>query len=521
MTITIIVVAAYLLFLLAIGAWASKKIKTVEHYIIAGRDLGFWVFAILIVASCMSGMTLLGVSGLGYIGGWPTFWEQIFVPLSCALCIFLYGTKLHRVGERQGYLTLQDYFAHRFDSPKLMRGLSALAVLVVSVIYLVGQYTAISIILGWTMKIPHVYALAIGAVVVMAYVVMGGMFAVAWTTLFQGLLIVFGVVVVFFPILSAAGGLAHVNAVIARIDPNFLRLAYPPVHPPYAPYAFSTPAFLFSFGLLLAFGLSAAPHIVNNVLTARKVHYFKWAPFVAFAMYLVVMFMIKIVGFAARAMVAEGTLAVANPDMSFVAAVQKALPAYIWPFFAVIVLAAVMSTTDRLMLTIGTAFGWDIYANLLRPGASDRKITRLSQIAIVIAALATAALAIKPPELLAWLIWVGIGVMLSTFVLPLLAGLYWRRATKAGAIASMAAGFVSSLVFGALHKYGPAFPKEGPHTWIHYLCYRPLPVHFSFYAFLVALVVLVAVSLLTRPTRSEILDKTETGFFIADRAGKG
>jgi len=57
---------------------------------------------ILVVASTTSGMTLLGVSGLGYIGGWPTIWEQIFVPLACAVCILFYGTKLHRVSIRQG-----------------------------------------------------------------------------------------------------------------------------------------------------------------------------------------------------------------------------------------------------------------------------------------------------------------------------------------------------------------------------------------------------------------------------------
>ncbi len=521
MTATIIIVILYLLGMLLVGAWASKKIKTVEHYIIAGRDLGFWVFAILVVASTTSGMTLLGVSGLGYVGGWPTIWEQIFVPLTCAICILFYGTKLHRVSLRRGYLTLQDYFAHRYYSPRFMRGAAAIAVLVVCAIYLIGQYTAISIILGWILGIPHIYALAIAAVVVMLYVVLGGMYAVAWTTMFQGLLIVFGVVAVFPFIISSAGGLTHVNTVIGNIDPNFLRLAYPQQHPPYAPYAFATPAFLVSFALLLGLGLGAAPHIVGNIMTARKVHYFKWTPLAAFVIYLVIMYMIKIIGFAGRSMAAEGILAVDHPDNVFVAAIQHALPTAVWPFFAVIVLAAVMSTTDRLMLTVGAAFGWDIYANLVNPKASDRKITRISQVAIVVIALGTAALAISPPALLAWLIWMGIGVMLATFVAPLLAGLYWKRATRAGALAGMLSGLAASIFFGAFHRFGPAFPAEGPVRFYHYLINRPLPVHFSLYSFAVSVLVLVVVSLLTPPPPAGVIAETESGFFISDRTRGG
>lgn len=520
MIVTIIVLSIYLLGMLLVGAWASKKIKTVEHYIIAGRDLGFWVFAILVVASTTSGMTLLGVSGLGYISGWPTIWEQIFVPLTCAVCILFYGTKLHRISLRQGYLTLQDYFAHRYYSPRFMRGASAGAVLVVCSIYLIGQYTAISIVLGWILGIPHIYALAIAAVVVMLYVVLGGMYAVAWTTLFQGLLIVFGVLAVFPFIIHSAGGLTHINTVLEGIDPNFLKLAFPQQHPPYAPYAFATPAFLVSFALMLGLGLGAAPHIVNNIMTARKVKYFKWTPLAAFAIYLVVMFMVKIIGFAGRSMVADGILLVNKPDNVFVAAIEHSLPTAIWPFFAVIVLAAVMSTTDRLMLTVGAAFGWDIYANLINRKATDKQTTRISRIAIVVIALGTAALAISPPSLLAWLIWMGIGVMLSTFVAPLLAGLYWKRATRAGALAGMLSGLVASIFFGAMHRFGPVFPAEGPVRFYHYLFNRPLPVHFSLYSFAISVGVLIVVSLLTPRPPTEVIAETETGFFISDRSPK-
>ena len=115
------IVAVYFLGLMAVGAWASRKVKTSEDYILAGRNLGFWVFTILIVACICSGMTILGTSGLGYVTGWPTIWEQVFVPLSAAVCILLFGTKLHAIGSERGYLTVQDYFSDRFYSKNGIR----------------------------------------------------------------------------------------------------------------------------------------------------------------------------------------------------------------------------------------------------------------------------------------------------------------------------------------------------------------------------------------------------------------
>ncbi len=495
MTTSLVVI--YFIAMLAIGAWASRKVKSSEDYIVAGRSLGFWFFVILIVASTTSGMTILGVAGLGYTAGWPSIWEQIFVPLTAAICILFYGTKLHKISEKMGYMTVQDYFAHRFYSPKLMRALSGLAVVVTSGIYLVGQYTAISIILVWLFGITHTEALLIAGIIVLMYVTLGGLYAVAWTNMIQGAFMIGGVLIVAPLVIKAAGGLTHINTVLASIDPNMVNLAYPQMHPPYAGYAFMTPLYLVSFFFLLAIGLGSAPHIVNNVLAVKKDKYFKFAPFVAFGIYVVIMYLVKIVGFGAKTMVSDGIINVPYADYSFVAAVNYALPSIVWPLFAVMVLSAVMSTTDRLMLTIGTSVSWDIYKNLINPKANDKKITAVSRAVVIVAAALTLYLAVKPPQLLALLIWMGIGVMLSTFVMPLIAGLYWKRATREGALASMAVGFSTAIAFGFVHQF-----------------IVKLPMHFSMYSFVLAVITMIVVSLVTKNPSDKVLKDTLTGPFI-------
>lgn len=497
--VTLVLIVVYFVLLLGIGVWASKKIKNSEDYMLAGRSLGFWLFTLLIVCSICSGMTLVGTSGFGYASGWPGIWEQIFVPLAAAFCIIFFGSKLNKIGREKGCMTLEDYFALRYENNKELRALSALASISVSLVYLVGQYTAISIVLIWVFGLEHWQALLISGIIITAYTVIGGLYAVSWTGLVQGLILIFGVLLVSPFILSYAGGFEHINNVLASIDPNLVMPAFPNA---YAAYAYCTPEFLFSFGILLIIGLACAPHVMSNVFAAKKISYFKWAPLIAFGIYLVIMLLVKISGMGVRVMAEEGKLdAIATtnaPDFALMYGIQAAAPGiFITGLFAVIVLSAVMSTTDRLMLTVGTEFSWNIFKTMLRPNASERQVVRISQICVLIAAVVSLILAINPPEMLAFLIWLGIGLMLCSFAVPLIAGLYWRRATAAGAIASMAVGLISAIGFGYYYQF-----------------VDKLPMHFSIYSLALAIIAMVVVSLMTQKNSDGALDETYTGLYL-------
>jgi SSS family solute:Na+ symporter len=267
-----------------------------------------------------------------------------------------------------------------------------------------------------------------------------------------------------------------------------------------------------SFALLLGLGLACAPHVINNVLAVKDVKYFKWSPLIAFVLYGIVIFLLKFAGFAGLAMVKGGAFAVrtgvANPtDYVILDAIQHSLPFdFLWAIFAVIVLAAVMSTTDRLMLTIGAMFSWDIYKNVLKKDADDKTVLLLSKVIVVLSALVTMVLAINPPEMLAILIWMGIGTMLATFAVPLLAGLYWRGATREGALVSMSLGLLTALLFGFLNYFKVTAMGVD---------FATIPLHFSAYAFVISLVAMIAVSLLTRKTAEKILNETQTGWYIS------
>jgi len=492
--IILLTVVGYFALVLYIGARASKLVKNAEDYIVAGRNLGFLVFMILVISSIMSGMTVLGSSGLAYLTGWPSMWEPIFVCLSVAVLMIVFGAKLHRLSSKHGYNSVQDYLAHRFESPRTIRLIAAIAAIAISFIYLVGQFRAISIVLTWLFDLPNIVSLLIGCAVITIYVLLGGLYAVAHTTMVQGLCLLIGCVFVIPPVIQAAGGLTQINQTLSAVDPNLVALAYPQAHPPVESYGFLTPLFLVSFFFLLSFGLAAAPHTLNNILSARRYTYFRWLPALAFFVYIVVFFLIKFGGFAARTLVIQGKFQVPHPDYALIAAIEHSLPPVVWAFFAVVVLAAVMSTTDRLLLTIGTLFSWDIYKRIFAQEASDDRIRAISRRVVVITSGLAFVLAINPPALLAWLIWMGIGLILSTFCVPLLAGLYWRGATREGGIAAMVFGFGSAVAAGYVHEF-----------------VVPLPFHFSLVGFAVSLVAMITVSICTSRTSDSVLAATETG----------
>jgi len=503
MIVTIILIVAYFIALLGIGIWASRKIKNSEDYMLAGRSLGFWLFTLLIVCSICSGMTLIGTSEFGFKSGWPGIWEQIFVPLAAAFCMIFFGAKLNRIGKKIGCMTIADYFAVRYEDNKILRALSAFASIAVSMVYLVGQYTAISIVLMWAFGLEHWIALLIAGVIITAYTVIGGLYAISWTGLIQGLILIGGILIVAPLIILKAGGLEIINNVLSSIDPE---LVLPAFTTNYAAYAYCTPEYLFSFGVLLIIGLASAPHVISNVFAAKKVSYLRWAPLIAFLIYVIVMFFVKIAGFGVRAMTETGqfdaattALIEANPKFALLYGIEAASPSIlITALFAVIVLSAVMSTTDRLMLTVGTEFSWNIFKTMIKKKASERQVLRVSKICVFAAAVISLVLAINPPEMLAFLIWMGIALMLCAFAVPLIAGLYWKRATAKGAIASIIVGL------------GMAF---GLGIYVNF-CGGILPMHFSIYALAGAILAMIIVSLCTKKNSESALERTYTGLYM-------
>ena len=492
-------VILYLVGMIIVGIYASRKVRSISDFVNAGGSLGFWVFSLLMIASLVSGMTALGVAGLGYVSGYATWWEQLAVPLSLVLSILLFGMKLNRLAKENGILTVQDYLAFRFNDTKGLRATSAIFSAFVSAVYLIGQYVAIGIIfkivLGWDYRL----AIVISLIVTLAYVVAGGLFAVSWTSFIQGLIVIGGLTVSAILIVNNLGGLEQVNKVLAEISEGpFAEY----LNKPWGPWEVSliSPLFLFTlFGLTVPLGLAVAPHIINNVMSLKDTSRMKYLPPVMFGLGFLLLSTAKIIGISGRVAEYLGIITLPShpvipgsklTDAIFPVLAKAVLPYEVYVFIAVVVLAAVMSTTDRLLLTFGVNIAYDIYHNVIAKGnSSAKKINLINRAAIVCAGVLTAYIAMSPPPLIAWLIWLALGIMISTWFPTLFLSLYWRKTTRNAVLWGMFVGFISTIIVG----YAAAKPPLG--LGIN-LTVAGAPIYFPVIGFLASTVTIVVVSII-------------------------
>jgi len=194
-------------------------------------------------------------------------------------------------------------------------------------------------------------------------------------------------------VIMAAGGFTHINEVMLQSADKCRSLVS-------GAGAVFTPEYIFSFFLLLTIGLACAPHVINNILSVKDGKTFKWAPLVAFVIYAFVMFLLKFAGFAGIVLVNEALLRCQkcpmHPTSSLSMESRQQCQICSYGNICGYCACRIMSTTDRLMLTIGTYFSWDIYKKILKPDAPDKQVLLVSQISVFIAAAITLILAISP-----------------------------------------------------------------------------------------------------------------------------
>jgi SSS family solute:Na+ symporter len=505
----LIALAVFVLYLLAIAVIAyfgAKRTKTVADFVAASGQLGFWTYCLLMIGSVFSGMTLIGVAGLAFTTGYANVWERIIgPPFAIAFGTIIIGYRLFDLKEKNGILTIQDYLAYRYNDPKVMRILAGLISAVTCFVYLIGQYTAIGVVSYVVLGIPYWMGAAIAAVIVVAYVMSGGMFSTAWTTFLQSLLMLFGIYVTVPLIISWVGGFEAMNQALAvmpelqnatrGVAEDFMFAKY--LSKPFAPASVPLAGWVYNltlFGLTVPLGLMVAPHIVNNMLTFRKVEYTRWGPLVMYVVGFSAIMLTALAGMAARVAWAQGMIEIPNldlgniqvkwSDMAYPTIASKALPYWLFVLLLPTILAGVMSTTDRLILTAANNISYDVLKNALGRNLSEKSIKRVNMVVVPLIGFGSLLVALYPQQLLAWFIWAALSLMLNCFFFPIVLGLYWKGMTRNAARLSMLAGFVVTLATFAL--YGKTIYIAGIPS------YSVLP------GFIASLVVSITVSLVEK-----------------------
>jgi len=514
------VFVAYLIAIAIIAYFGARRVKTLTDFIAASGRLGFWTYVLLMVGSVFSGMTLIGVAGLSFQTGWANLWERVIgPPFAIAFCTVFIGYKMHALRERHQIWTIQDYLALRYEDPKYIRAIAGVISAVTCFVYLIGQYTAIGIVSEVVLGIPYFWGSLMALVLVVGYVLAGGMFSTAWTTFLQSLLMMLGVYITVPWIVGWVGGWEKLNELLSQVPlmqeslrnvdktylwGPFLDQPFAPANVPLAGVAYN----ITLFGLCVPLGLMVAPHIVNNVLCYRDVKFTKWGPLAMYLLGVSVILLTSIAGMATRVTWSQAAidlpkLAISGAtwsDMAYPTIAKGALPYGLFLILLPTVLAAVMSTTDRLMLTAANNVAYDVVKRALKPSMSDRTVIWIGRAVVVAAGVGSWLVALGPQDLLAWFIWAALSIMVNCFFWPIVGGLYWRRMNKHAARWGMITGFVVTLASFAV--------------WGKTIKIGDIPVYSVLPGFVASTVVTLALALATKPHSEKVLRETLTGPFL-------
>ena len=216
----------YSVIILGVGIRAARLNRTLEDYLLADRRLGPWVAAFSERASGESAWLLIGLPGLAFATGFTTIWVGIGCCSGIAFSWFVVARRLREETERVGALTLADYFASRFPDPGHFLRITATAIILFFfTFYVAAQFLAAGKVLNFYLNIPPLAGMAIGAVLVLFYTAAGGLFAVSWTDLVQGIIMLITLAILPLAVMRELGGPAELQAKLAAFGGSYLQAA--------------------------------------------------------------------------------------------------------------------------------------------------------------------------------------------------------------------------------------------------------------------------------------------------------
>ncbi|MEE2787043.1 MAG: sodium/proline symporter [Myxococcota bacterium] len=462
-------VASYLAILIVIGVLASRRMKDVRDFFAAGKSLSYWTTAFSARATGESAWLLLGLTGMGAALGVHAFWVVVGEVLGVAGAWLLMSRRFKRLTDVYDSITIPDYLAARFrDTSHVLRTFSAAALVVFVTIYVSAQIDATGKAFEQFLQWHYLAGALVGFAVVMVYCVSGGFLAVAWSDVFQGALMFLGLVML--PILgfTYAGGPDVVVSGLRAIDPHLLHWS--------GQATWSLNAVLSAIALsLVGLGFLGSPQIFVRFLALRDEREISRGASVAIVWTLLADSGAVLTGLVGRHLLTTPGQSVDSvlgssgedvlPDLVHFFHAEGILPALLVGIVIAIVLSAIMSTVDSLLVVASSAAVRDYYQQVRKPGVPDDQLVGLSRtvtlgLAGIALAVALSVAYLSPTRSVFWFVIFGWSGIAATFCPTMILSLYWSRMTARGALAAMVTGFIAVPLF----KFGATqLPRVGDH----------------------------------------------------------
>ena len=498
-TLQVGIIVGYLLVALGVGLAAYRVTeRAAEDFYLASRTFGTVVLLFTVFATLLSAFTFFGGPDTAYAFG-P---EWILVMglmdgIIFAVLWYVLGYKQWLLGQRHGYVTLGELLGDRFGSSlirALVAGVSLVWLFPYVMLQQIGAGGALSALTDGA--VPFAAGATLVTVFMIVYVVLAGMRGIAWTDTLQGafmLLMVWAALL--WVLLAVDGGIGTISAGLEATNPEFLALGS----------EFYTPGTMLTFAVSIAFGVAMFPQVNQRFFTAASEGVLKRS----FALWPVLVLLLFVPAFLlgtfARGLGLEANIGAGESVLPVV------LAEYTPVWFAALVvagaIAAMMSSSDSMLLSGSSYFTRDVYRNLIDGDISERREDRLGRIGVVLFASGALAASVWA-EVEAFgaatvgSVLVEIGDLafggFAQLALPVIVALYWRRTTGSGLAAGILLPQAAYLAFNFLPELAVGSTVLFSDTYLGW--------GISIYCMVLGLLTTVAVSALTRPNPEANVD---------------
>jgi cation/acetate symporter len=480
----------FLLFIaitLAITYWAAGQSRGESAYFAASRRITGWQNGIAVAGDYMSAASFLGIAGIIAFQGYDGFMYSVGWLVAYLTVLLVVAEPLRNAGK----YTMADVLAYRL-SPRPVRAMASLSTLTVSTFYMIAQMVGAGTLVALLLKdsgLTYQTAVIGVGVLMIIYVVFGGMLATTWVQIIKAILLMSGSVLVSILVL------AHFDFNLARFFNEISHITYhdkgvevtknflePGLRfkPPYGALD------LISLGLALIFGTAGLPHILVRFYTVPDAKAARisvvWAMALIGSFYIMTTFL----GFGAAAIVGRDMISAnGGTNMSAPLLAQALGGDILFAFISAIAFATILAVVAGLTISASTSFAHDFFTNVIHHGKERRpgeevRVARVT--AFVVGAVAIIiAILLGPTFNVAFLVGLAFAVAASANLPVIVLSLFWKRFNTTGAVAGLGTGLASSItlilispsvmavdppsVIGAarhLIQLPPIFPLENP-----------------------------------------------------------
>ncbi len=448
-----------------------------DEYMTGGRDLGGFVLAMTLVTTYLSAGSFIGGPGTAYTQGLGWVFLAMAQMPTGYFTLAVLGKKFAIIARKINAVTITDFLRERYKSDVVVI-LTSSSIVIFFIAAMAAQWVGAARLLQGSVGLDYKIALTAFGVTVIVHTVIGGFRAVTLSDAIQGVIMTIATISIFVGTVIAGGGIPNIIDNMKNINEGMIT-------PFGVDPGMMSIAWVTSFWILVGFAVVGIPSVSQRAMSykdTKSLHDgIKYGTIVS----MVLLLGMHLVGAFSSTLV----FGIDSGDLVIPTITTQLFPSVIAGILLAGPLASIMSTVDSQLLVASGAIVNDIYTNYINPKVKtdSKKTGTISLIVTTILGIIIYIVAINPPDLIVWLNLYANAGIISTFLWPIVLGLYWKRANASGAIASIVTGIGTYILFS-------------------YVWPRPLGMHTIVLPLIISLISFVIISKLTKPPTKETVE---------------